>query len=406
MGVIRILKLLVLLISLASYGYGQTFSITGIVKDKNETLPGASVYLASTKIGTATDSQGHFKLTNLPPGNYDLLVQMVGYQPQRKTVNLTEKSQHVIVQLTENITQLKEVGVTANSNREMYLAWFRQQFIGNAENAKNCRILNPQVLRIKFDKQENTLFVNGLDFLEIENKALGYRIKYLLKAFEYHRSKNMVYYEGYSFFEDLPGKKNKIRKWQNARQSAYLGSRMHFYRSLFDDKTQAEGFTINKLVSIPNPSRLPDSIIAAQIKKHAAKNNGMMTLSFTKSDSLAYYLRQRSMSKTMQVLNRTPISTDTLLKRMHNNQSQINFDNSLYIVYKGKPETGFSLSGFAVATPLDLANKQISTIKIIKAPLVFFSSGELDNPRNSIYGGYWSYKKIADHLPLDYQPPH
>ncbi len=57
-------------------------TVTGVVKDKNtqETLIGATVILEGTTLGAQTDVEGKFKITNIPPQSYNLVIQYVGYQ--------------------------------------------------------------------------------------------------------------------------------------------------------------------------------------------------------------------------------------------------------------------------------------------------------------------------------------
>ena len=59
-----------------------TGKISGVVKDKSVTtaLPGANVYLENTSFGSASDDQGRFTLINIPPGKYNLKIDMIGYK--------------------------------------------------------------------------------------------------------------------------------------------------------------------------------------------------------------------------------------------------------------------------------------------------------------------------------------
>ena len=61
---------------------GTTGKITGKVTDVStgEALPGANVILEGTSLGAATDIDGFYSILNIPPGNYSLRVQYVGYQ--------------------------------------------------------------------------------------------------------------------------------------------------------------------------------------------------------------------------------------------------------------------------------------------------------------------------------------
>jgi len=61
---------------------GTTGKITGVIIDEQskEPLPGANVMIENSSMGAATDHQGQFIIINVPPGNYNLKVSMMGYQ--------------------------------------------------------------------------------------------------------------------------------------------------------------------------------------------------------------------------------------------------------------------------------------------------------------------------------------
>jgi outer membrane receptor protein involved in Fe transport len=68
---------------------GQTTGkISGIVLEQSSSSPliGANVYLANTSYGTASDGGGRFAMINIPPGTYNLKVDMIGY----KSVHVNE----------------------------------------------------------------------------------------------------------------------------------------------------------------------------------------------------------------------------------------------------------------------------------------------------------------------------
>ena len=65
-------------------------TVRGLVTDhSNYPLPGASVTLEGTSIGTSTDENGEFYFT-ATPGNYMLQVSFLGFQTQRRNIKLTE----------------------------------------------------------------------------------------------------------------------------------------------------------------------------------------------------------------------------------------------------------------------------------------------------------------------------
>ena len=65
-------------------------SLSGTIKDSTGgVIPGATVSLMNTDIGTAlnsvSDAQGHYSFPNLPVGRYDLTVTLDGFKPHKRT---------------------------------------------------------------------------------------------------------------------------------------------------------------------------------------------------------------------------------------------------------------------------------------------------------------------------------
>lgn len=407
---------LFLLIGLSSYGQ-NSFNISGTIKDKSgQTVPGAGVYLSSYKTATVTNNEGQFVLSNLKPGNYDILIEMMGYLPLSKNVIISDKSVKIDLVLKENTIQLQEVVIKSDPNRERYIQLFIQQFIGMTPNAEQCKLLNPQVVQTDFDKATNVLKVTANEFLIIENKSLGYRIKYMLENFERDFKNNIVYYSGHPYFEDLPGSKRKKRDWEQKREIAYQGSSQHFFRSLFQKNSVANGFVLYKLAKIPNKNRLPDSLIDAHLKRllrpgnPISRTNVVLGMSQKGSsplnDSIAYWRKQEAVARTIEVLDRAEINIDTLVKSQYKNMKTINFTDDLYVIYTNERETKeyTEISGHAMNRPLDIPNYQISVIHLLEAPIHFYIDGGIFNPKSTLMSGFWAYEKMADTVPMDYIP--
>ncbi|MBB2149300.1 carboxypeptidase-like regulatory domain-containing protein [Pedobacter gandavensis] len=401
---------LFLLIGLSGYGQSN-FNISGIIKDQQgRTIPGAGVYLSSYKTATVSNNDGQFTLTNIKPGNYDVLIEMMGYLPFSKNVIISDKSVKIDVLLKENTIQLREVVIKSDPNRQKYIKQFIDYFIGTTPNAEKCKILNPQVIQTDFDSDHNLLKVTANEFLIIENKSLGYRIKYLLEYFERDYKSNIVYYSGHPSFEELPGSKSKKKDWLKKREIAYQGSSQHFFRSLYQNSTVANGFMIYKLAKVPNKNRLPDSLINAQLKRLQRPGNNIVRIGqggFSPlNDSVNYWMKQKSVPKTMSILNRAEILTDTLVKAMYTDLKTINFSDDLYVINTNERETPeyTDRSGYAIDRPLDIPNYQISTIHLLQAPIHFYINGGIYNPKSTLFSGFWAYEKMADTVPMDYVP--
>ena len=93
-------------------------TLTGLVRDRatQEPLIGASVSLENTALGTAADVEGRFRITNIPPGNYNVRVQAVGYAPlTRFNISLTSGNAATLVLEPEpTAQQVGTVEVTAS----------------------------------------------------------------------------------------------------------------------------------------------------------------------------------------------------------------------------------------------------------------------------------------------------
>ncbi|MFD0939353.1 carboxypeptidase-like regulatory domain-containing protein [Pedobacter boryungensis] len=401
----KLLLNFILIACISVYSFAQnTYSISGIVKDNKETLPGASVYISGYKIATSTNSEGQFSLTKLAPGNYDILVQMMGYLPYSKNIIISDKSVNIDIILTENATLLKEVLIKPDPNRAYYIALFKDFFLGKTPNANECTILNTNVLGINDDIQNSLLTIQASDFLIIENKALGYRIKYLLKNFEYNYRTKIIYYAGNSSFEELKGGRAKQNKWKKNREIAYNGSIQHFFKSLYSNTIKEEGFVINKLGTIPNPARKPDSLINTTIKRLISAQNGI-AITFNSSDSLSYWMKQRNEPKEVNILNRGEVLVDTLVKPFSSDLKMMNYKDALYIIYKNEVETSsFNSSGFKQSRPPDIGSYQISVIDLLEPRILFYANGGIYDPRSLLYKGHMAYEKVADLVPMDYIP--
>ncbi len=114
---IAIRPLLVLIISLLiSYTLSaqQTGSINGTVTDENgQALIAATVFLQNTTIGTTTDINGKYQISDIKPDTYTLEVSYVGFTTTRQTVLVEAgKTTTTDIQLGEDALQMEEVVIT------------------------------------------------------------------------------------------------------------------------------------------------------------------------------------------------------------------------------------------------------------------------------------------------------
>jgi len=91
----RLLYIIYFLLFCCFIGNGQKL-LRGIVIDEqnNKPIANASVFLNTTSLGTATNSEGNFEFA-IPNGMYELIVSSIGYTTYNQTIN-TDKIQDFV----------------------------------------------------------------------------------------------------------------------------------------------------------------------------------------------------------------------------------------------------------------------------------------------------------------------
>lgn len=120
----HIILFIVVIALFTSFGIAQEKTdvmIFGDVKSavSKEHIPYANIIVKGTKIGTAADKTGHFKLIDLPVGNITITAKAVGYKEQELFVNTEPgKAINLFFELEEDILELDRVVVTGNRIEE------------------------------------------------------------------------------------------------------------------------------------------------------------------------------------------------------------------------------------------------------------------------------------------------
>jgi outer membrane receptor for ferrienterochelin and colicins len=93
--------------------------LMGHVKNKitNEYLPGISISVKGTEIGTYTDATGHFMLKGLKHEKYTVIAYGIGFKKQEREIDVTNvESADVDFSLDEDEVLLESIVVSANKN--------------------------------------------------------------------------------------------------------------------------------------------------------------------------------------------------------------------------------------------------------------------------------------------------
>lgn len=94
------------------------YTISGYVREKEtgENLPGATIMVSQTTIGTISNAYGFYSLS-LPAGDYEILYSFVGFEKHYEKVNLNKNIQKNI-ELDFNISSLTEITIIMDEQLE------------------------------------------------------------------------------------------------------------------------------------------------------------------------------------------------------------------------------------------------------------------------------------------------
>jgi hypothetical protein len=226
-------------------------TLSGIVNDENlRPLPGASVYLNGTTIGTTTDEKGSYEITFENRINSSLIIRFIGYQ----TVvieNPFDKPRQ-IVHMVPKTFELKEVVVHPEKyTSEQKLGIFREEFLGRTESGNSCKIKNEDDITLKYNYEVDELTASSIQPIIIENPFLGYLLYFNLIEFKLKFNKKSIKRKsvesfliiGTTLYKDIGNSERSIEK---RREEAYSGSSKHFFRNMYYNIWGVDDFILFK----------------------------------------------------------------------------------------------------------------------------------------------------------------
>ncbi len=175
-----VLICMALLVSFTPSFAATSGQVQGTITDAStqESLPGANVFLKGTAIGSASDLEGQYRIANIPPGNYTLVVSYMGYIQQEVPIQIAANRT-----LTQNIKMDYSVvdvegEVIITAQREGQVAAINQQItsdqIVNVVSAERIQELPdanaaesigrlPGIAVQRSGGEAQTLMIRGLD---------------------------------------------------------------------------------------------------------------------------------------------------------------------------------------------------------------------------------------------------
>jgi hypothetical protein len=129
--------LIVVFVSSSNYLFAQAKGrVVGRVTDAStgDYLPGANVMIKGTAFGAASDREGRYRIDNVPPGNFTLVVSYIGYNDYSAEISVAAGSTvNQDIALKQTYVEMKEV--TVLGLREGQMKALSQQ--KTATNIKN-----------------------------------------------------------------------------------------------------------------------------------------------------------------------------------------------------------------------------------------------------------------------------
>ncbi|RYY55352.1 MAG: hypothetical protein EOO09_11015 [Chitinophagaceae bacterium] len=359
----------------------------------------------------------------------------------------------VKVEMQVKVRELENVMVEP-SVMEGWEKWgqlFTEHFIGRTPNAARCKIRNYKKIRFRYFKKSNRVIAWCDEPLLIENKALGYTLRYQLENFEVDFSQNLTTFAGFPFFEDHGGAGKKVKnRFRSARDKAYHGSMMEFWRSVQKNSLQADGYELRRMTRTQNyekqrvrsiysgrnmvisvkgtagpvsvrrtdslaarvpvsdtigltdtnrltntirstdPNRLTDTIHSTDINRVVV-------------DSSQYYERILREKDNIDTYSHHTLTADSIVIKSEGAYRLVWFSDYLFVTYKKELEDPLYLESFMERRSPTFQQSHIWLTT--GDAIVVDGNGSYSPPQEVFSMSYWGWsEKIANLLPIDYQP--
>ncbi|MVM40921.1 hypothetical protein GO730_29885 [Spirosoma sp. HMF3257] len=376
----------ILLILIIPFELFSQSILIGTVEDgeTHKPIPFANVFLSNTTKGAISDEQGKFTIKNVPIGRFDLIASAIGFETLKITLQTSDKRSYRIILKPSN-NQLNDITVKARKDKSWIdkVTFFKNNFIGISENAKYCNLVNPEVLY--FNDTLNSFRAYARDLLIVENRGLGYRLKYALIKFDYDYKKKKISYEGYPVFESItPESEKESNRWIENRKKAYLGSIRHFMKSLYKRQLFKNGFIVQRVIE-----KIDKSGKVRQITLHGKKVNFYPTPADT----------------IVRVLLPDTLSADKLIDtdQSTNGQTVVSFQGTMQVVYFYELESFDYQQTHSPPKEGYLKSPQLSIMRMTSPSVVIEPDGHFYDPLGILFEWYWSWELVSEMLPFDYE---
>ncbi len=386
-------------------------------------VPGSSVFISNTSKGTTTDREGNFELNDVPAGKHELVISSIGYETNVYSFSAEQLPLRLKVVMELKVKELQNVLVEA-SVEEGWDKWgklFTDNFIGSTPNGESCKIKNEKAIRFRHYKKSGRLIAYSDEPIILENKALGYSIRYQMENFEVNFKEHSSAFSGYPFFEDMDKKRKGLQnKWKQKRDKAYYGSMTHFMRSVYKNNLEAEGFEVRRMVkelnaekervkkiSVPLRGAVRSNITGVTIRNSSGVVVSPETIIGRKdslsTDSASYYRRIMQQDDYKEIYGKDILTADSITIDADDQYKALFFTDFLYVTYKKEYE---DIEYIRFSHESRSVTFQRSYLRLTNPEGVVIDENGSYFPPQAIYSmAYWGWsEKMSDLLPIDYEP--
>lgn len=355
-----------LLLLLPIAAHGQITSIRGVVSDAEtgEPLPFCNVFISNSTFGTTTDANGKYALINVPDGELEIAFSFVGYNSKQQLMQLSKGDQaEVLIALEPLKQQLSEVSIKASRDKEWskQLKKFEKAFLGEGRLASSCEISNPWIIDFIEDKEEKAFTASAVQPIEIRNRSLGYYLSFDLNEFVYTPKFHKI--AGAVQFSEMETTDPALASvWNKNRQDIYHRSPEYLFKSIATKNHNEAGFYL--YTDIP-------------------KSGGQVNF---RGNSFL-----NELGKTVK-----EYEPEKLVEK-----DSVNGGYKIY--FEGRIEV-HDQKEFKQANSYQDAPYLISWIEVKNGILYLNDEFIIQNPGDVIYSGEMDNRRVANMLPLDYNP--
>ena len=227
-------------------------TLTGQVYDAktNKVLEGVNIYIPNLNIGTSSNKYGSYRLKKIPPGTYNFVFSMVGYETKTTKFKIEGKFEYEYkIKLVPIEIDLDNVEVIANypERWKEYYDIFEKNILGEDIDKNDCAIANKEQIDFYYDKNRDLIVALCDTLINIKNYKLGYDLDLKLKKYEYDKVSGYANFDFIVMYRTMQSVNIKeVLKWQMNRIDAFKGSLQHMFSDLASGMYNPKTFIVTE----------------------------------------------------------------------------------------------------------------------------------------------------------------